>query len=47
MKFIVALTSTALLASALKIKAEGDHGFDGKPGFSIGADYREPDYNGP
>ena len=45
MKFAAALTSVAVAVN-LETK-DGDHGFIGKPSFSIGQHYREPDYSQP
>ena len=46
MKFTIALAASAYVANAASLTTEGaGHGFEGKPGFSIGGHYREPDYS--
>lgn len=45
MKFTIALAASAYAANAASLSTEGaGHGFVGKPDFSIGGHYREPDY---
>lgn len=45
MKFTIALVATTFVANAANLTTEGgEHGFVGKPGFSIGPHYKEPDY---
>ena len=44
MKFAAALTSVACAVNLDAQQAGHDHGFTGKPGFSIGNRYQEPDY---